>query len=421
MTLASSVLLARLAVSETQTNLATAQVRIQDSLLKPGVYDKRVRPAGDIRAQGSTIVRANVYVRSISDLSDADMSFKVQLTYRQQWHDHRLKFDDLGGQIRFLSLNDVSRLWIPDTFFIDEREGHFHTVTQPNVLVRIYPDGSVLYSIRVSLKLSCPMNFKRYPFDEQQCQLRMESYGHTANELFYLWKEGDPVQVTKYLHTPMFTLTRFRTDYCSTAMSTGNYSCLMVAFEFERESGNAVVRVYVPCVMLVIVSWIPLWLNIKSSFVRLLTPLLVLVVLASGISQYNQNEVPKTPYTKAVDVWTGICLTFVFAVVLFVTTLDYMRRREGSGGPAESPTNGDGKREIEEVADEATAASPASSSGVSDKMKTWIQQKRTTAEKADIVARIVFPVLFVLFVIIYFSIFTGGSDGSTFGAVEYGR
>ncbi|CAN7983050.1 unnamed protein product, partial [Ixodes hexagonus] len=269
-------------------------------------------------------------------------SFKVQLTYRQQWIDQRLKFDDMGGQIRFLNVHDISRLWIPDTFFVNEREGHFHNVMQPNVLVRIYPDGSVLYSIRVSLKLSCPMNFRNYPFDKQQCEIRAESYGHNAEQLVYLWKEWDPVQVTKVIHTPIFQLVSFQTDYCDVAMSTGNYSCLKVWFELERQSSNAIVRVYIPCVMLVILSWIPLWFNNKSSFVRLLTPLLVLLVLASGISQFNLNEAPKTSYTKAVDVWTGICLTFVFAVLMYVASADYFTRQERTSSQGKSTTSDGG-------------------------------------------------------------------------------
>lgn len=37
---------------------------------------------------------------------------------------------------------------MPDLFFSNEREGHFHNIIVPNVYVRIFPDGKVLYSIR---------------------------------------------------------------------------------------------------------------------------------------------------------------------------------------------------------------------------------------------------------------------------------
>ncbi len=45
----------------------------------------------------------------------------------------------------------------------------------PNVLLRIYPNGNVLYSIRISLVLSCPMDLKYYPLDRQTCSIQMAS------------------------------------------------------------------------------------------------------------------------------------------------------------------------------------------------------------------------------------------------------
>ena len=37
---------------------------------------------------------------------------------------------------------------MPDTFFRNEKEGRFHNILVPNVYIRIFPTGYVLYSIR---------------------------------------------------------------------------------------------------------------------------------------------------------------------------------------------------------------------------------------------------------------------------------
>ena len=149
---------------------------------------------------------------------------------------------------------------MPDLFFSNEKEGHFHNIIVPNVYIRIFPNGSVLYSIRISLTLACPMNLKLYPLDRQVCSLRMASCkfssdiqwkrkkthiftgscvsfsiltsnlilllllhldGWTTADLVFLWKEGDPVQVVKNLHLPRFTLEKFLTDYCNSKTITG--------------------------------------------------------------------------------------------------------------------------------------------------------------------------------------------------------
>lgn len=74
--------------------------------------------------------------------------YSVQLTFREQWLDERLKFNDFGGKLKYLTLTESNRVWMPDLFFSNEKEGHFHNIIMPNVYIRIFPYGSVLYSIR---------------------------------------------------------------------------------------------------------------------------------------------------------------------------------------------------------------------------------------------------------------------------------
>lgn len=54
--------------------------------------------------------------------------------------------------------------------------------------------------------------------------------GWTTDDLVFLWKEGDPVQVVKNLHLPRFTLEKFLTDYCNSKTNTGMYNLLIFLF-----------------------------------------------------------------------------------------------------------------------------------------------------------------------------------------------
>lgn len=67
--------------------------------------------------------------------------------------------------------------------------------------------------------------------------------------------------------------------------------------------------------MLVILSWISFWLNQRASHVRLVICALSVLLLAIGL-QINSTEMPKTAYIKAYDVYTGVCMTFVFAALM---------------------------------------------------------------------------------------------------------
>lgn len=100
---------------------------------------------------------------------------------------------------------------MPDLFFSNERKGHLHDIITPNVYIRIFPNGEILYSLRISLTLSCPMILKMFPLDKQVCTLRMASYGWTTDDVIFKWKQQSPVQIVENLHLPRFALEQFST------------------------------------------------------------------------------------------------------------------------------------------------------------------------------------------------------------------
>ncbi|XP_033226881.1 glutamate-gated chloride channel isoform X5 [Belonocnema kinseyi] len=310
-----------------KVNFREKEKQVLDNILGPGRYDARIRPSGINGTDGPAIVRINLFVRSIMTISDNKMEYSVQLTFREQWLDERLKFNDFGGRLKYLTLTEANKIWMPDLFFSNEKEGHLHNIIMPNVYIRIFPEGSVLYSIRISLTLSCPMNLKLYPLDRQICSLRMASYGWTTDDLVFLWKEGDPVQVVKNLHLPRFTLEKFLTDYCNSKTNTGEYSCLKVDLYFKREFSYYLIQIYIPCCMLVIVSWVSFWLDQSAVPARVSLGVTTLLTMATQTSGINAS-LPPVSYTKAIDIWTGVCLTFVFGALLEFALVNYASRSD---------------------------------------------------------------------------------------------
>ena len=98
--------------------------------------------------------------------------------------------------------------------------------------------------------------------------------------------------------------TKFRVNiktFCA-----GEYSCLKVELIFKREFSYYLITIYVPCCMLVIVSWVSFWLDQHAIPARVslgVTTLLAMSTQTSGISA----QLPPVSYTKAIDVWTGAC------------------------------------------------------------------------------------------------------------------
>uniref|UniRef100_A0AAN0N7B7 Glutamate-gated chloride ion channel n=1 Tax=Polyphagotarsonemus latus TaxID=1204166 RepID=A0AAN0N7B7_9ACAR len=310
-------------------NKRAAEKRILDSIIGHGKYDSRIRPSGvnsTLEKDGPCNVTVNIFVRSIGKISDLDMEYSIQITFREQWNDSRLEFNSINN-ISYLTLTEPEKIWKPDLFFSNEKEGHFHNIIMPNVLLRIFPNGQVLYSIRISLVLSCPMNLKYYPLDKQSCSIKMASYGYTTEDVVFIWKPSEPVQVTKNLNLPTFSLYDFNTGYCTSKTNTGEYSCIFVDLIFKREFSFYLIQIYIPNSMLVIVSWVSFWLDPNAIPARVSLGVTTLLTMATQISGINAS-LPPVSYTKAIDVWTGVCLTFVFGALLEFALVNYASRKD---------------------------------------------------------------------------------------------
>ncbi|XP_061379708.1 glutamate-gated chloride channel isoform X6 [Danaus plexippus] len=395
-------------------NFREKEKQILDQILGPGRYDARIRPSGINGTDGPAVVSVNIFVRSISKIDDVTMEYSVQLTFREQWLDERLKFNNLGDRLKYLTLTEANRVWMPDLFFSNEKEGHFHNIIMPNVYIRIFPNGNVLYSIRISLTLSCPMNLKLYPLDKQTCSLRMASYGWTTDDLVFLWKEGDPVQVVKNLHLPRFTLEKFLTDYCNSKTNTGEYSCLKVDLLFKREFSYYLIQIYIPCCMLVIVSWVSFWLDQGAVPARVSLGVTTLLTMATQSSGINAS-LPPVSYTKAIDVWTGVCLTFVFGALLEFALVNYASRsdmhRENmkkTRREMEAAASMDAASDLLDTDSNTTFAMMRQceihiKSKPKNCCRLWMSKFPTRSKRIDVISRITFPLVFALFNLAYWS------------------
>ncbi|XP_045615635.1 glutamate-gated chloride channel [Procambarus clarkii] len=311
-------------------NHRTKEKVLLDEILGNGTYDRKIRPS-NIHKKGNdgdyTTVVINIMIRSINKIDDYHMEYSVQMTFRELWNDDRLNYSSEGGRIKYLTLTETDKIWMPDLFFKNEKTGHFHDIILPNTYIRIYPHGDVLYSIRISLTLSCPMDLKLYPLDTQVCELLMASYGWTTEDLVFHWESKEPIQVTKNLHLPRFTLEHFVTEYCNSKTNTGEYSCLKVNLIFKREFSYYLIQYYIPCCMLVIVSWVSFWLDQYAVPARVALGVTTLLTMSTQNAGINQS-LPPVSYTKAIDVWTGVCLTFVFGALLEFALVNYASRSD---------------------------------------------------------------------------------------------
>ncbi|CAG9558759.1 unnamed protein product [Danaus chrysippus] len=273
-------------------------------------------------------VGVTMYVLSISSVSEVLMDFTLDFYFRQFWTDPRLAYKKRPG-VETLSVGSefIRNIWVPDTFFVNEKQSYFHIATTSNEFIRIHHSGSITRSIRLTITASCPMDLQYFPMDRQLCNIEIESFGYTMRDIRYKWNEGpNSVGVSSEVSLPQFKVLGHRQRAMEISLTTGNYSRLACEIQFVRSMGYYLIQIYIPSGLIVIISWVSFWLNRNATPARVSLGVTTVLTMTTLMSSTNA-ALPKISYVKSIDVYLGTCFVMVFASLLEYATVGYMAKR----------------------------------------------------------------------------------------------
>lgn len=73
--------------------------------------------------------------------------------FQQAWRDKRLSYNVIPLNLT-LDNRVADQLWVPDTYFLNDKKSFVHGVTVKNRMIRLHPDGTVLYGLRFVTSIS---------------------------------------------------------------------------------------------------------------------------------------------------------------------------------------------------------------------------------------------------------------------------
>ncbi|KAM7066261.1 gamma-aminobutyric acid receptor subunit alpha-5 isoform 2-T7 [Acridotheres tristis] len=362
-------------VKEEANDNITIFTRILDGLLDG--YDNRLRPGLGERI---TQVKTDIYVTSFGPVSDTEMEYTIDVFFRQSWKDERLRFK---GPMQRLPLNNLlaSKIWTPDTFFHNGKKSIAHNMTTPNKLLRLEDDGTLLYTMRLTISAECPMQLEDFPMDAHACPLKFGS--------------------------------------CE-------YTIMTAHFHLKRKIGYFVIQTYLPCIMTVILSQVSFWLNRESVPARTVFGVTTVLTMTT-LSISARNSLPKVAYATAMDWFIAVCYAFVFSALIEFATVNYFTKRSWAwdGKKAQEaakikkkernllgnkPTNTYSTGKMTPAPNMPKDSAPSvisntTSAPVKPAEEKPAESKKTynSISKIDKMSRIIFPVLFGTFNLVYWA------------------
>ncbi|KAK6745660.1 hypothetical protein RB195_012027 [Necator americanus] len=380
------------------------------------IYSKLHRKSMPTNGRGEPLqVHVGFYVESLGNFRSTEMTFDMDLYLYMSWQDTRMRHN--GSD--YVLVNDkalLDQMWLPDLYFANARTAYFHEVTVHNFNMFVSPEGVIAYGTRVTLNLACHLNLQDYPLDRQSCSIKIISYAHVKQEMNATWFNDGPIRFNPEIALPEYHIMSFDNDYCNgvfhytitpNSSRLGDFSCLLAMVNLKRAIGFHLVQSYIPTGLIVAISWVSFWIDRRAVPARVslsFTTLLTLSTQGNGI----RYALPPVSYAKAIDYFYGVCMLFIFGVLLeFAMVNSYMRRANKYNHMAEKIQSNYGQKHIIVPSDYDSEyeEGPAKYYPHINKNSAHLMYKALRYSRRalaiDKAARFAFPSVFMLFNVIY--------------------
>uniref|UniRef100_A0A914WU10 Uncharacterized protein n=1 Tax=Plectus sambesii TaxID=2011161 RepID=A0A914WU10_9BILA len=284
--------------------------------------NKNFRP---YHGEKPVVVEVDINIRSMGPISEQKMEFSLDCYFRQKWLDERLAFTPIGSRNSFpVSSKMLRDIWRPDTYIRNGRQSYLHTLTMPNILLRVRYDGQVYVSQRLTIRSRCKMYLKKFPMDSQACPIEIGSLGYFTRDLIYVWKdvEVDEKMGNMLSQYKLLDIIKFASNISDPRDSNETLSTLVVYFKLQRQQGFYILQIYTPCTLIVVMSWVSFWINKEASPARVALGIMT-VLSMSTIGFGLKSDLPKVSHSTALDIYILACFGFVFAALVEYAVINF--------------------------------------------------------------------------------------------------
>ena len=266
------------------------------------------------------------------DLKDIDVAenlIYMEIAYTEEWTDERVVLPSIMDPLCTPADNLRSTLylepiqyyrdiiWSPDFYIRGCLGSRISKVVKSSEALVLHKNKKMENIITLYVVLMCPMDFQYYPFDEQTCNITVESFGNFHTRVAIVWL---PSGIEKL---PAFSLEGYEVHaepQSPSKTSYGGYTFpqLKATLKFRRIRMKYILLIYVPSMLHFVIAWLAFFLPKEVSQGRCIINCSTTLSLVSMLSVYTRNS-PHGGYVKVMDIWCYFSILFQF-----VCTLDAM-------------------------------------------------------------------------------------------------
>ena len=226
-----------------------------------------------------TTVNSRIEINNIREVNDKEMRLTLEIYQESLWIDNRIKTSLLANGITVLNNNMINYLWKPDLWIKNLFDFKLHSVLEPTggliimekefcenedfSLKTVRKDfnvenctrqGSnsntlVMYNMEAQVELHCNFHFEHYPMDIQYCEFLMNTSYPYPDIVYLSFEQGQFGVTNNNLHTDEYLVEVVFQDKL-------NQSGVSITIKLERCLLPYIIRYYLPCIAIAVVSLI---------------------------------------------------------------------------------------------------------------------------------------------------------------------
>ncbi|HOD75697.1 MAG TPA: hypothetical protein PKJ17_06695, partial [Syntrophorhabdaceae bacterium] len=308
--------------------VTTGDYRALIGVNAPEILEGKGEAGGNPVLEKPVPVKIGIKMQQISNVDQRSENFGVVATLMMKWEDPLLAFRPDAAQTRAQvytresftrKLSEEGRMW-PDYSIYNQQGNRW---IQNSVAV-VFADGRVLYLERFTVTLQAPdFDFRQFPFDKQSFFIRVDS-------IFPLWffafedLEGFS-EAGNQLGEEEWIVTGVDTSVDRAELAERPVSRFTFHFRARRHLTYYAFRIFLPLLIIIVVSWIIFFLRDYTKRVDASgANLLLFIAFNFAIS----SDLPRLGYMTFLD----MLLAAVFVVTALMLILAVLVRRLVSDG-----------------------------------------------------------------------------------------
>jgi hypothetical protein len=259
---------------------------------------------------GPTKVKVAVYIIDIDDIDNANQSFEANIYIELRWRDPRLAHEH-----PYEVTMDLKEIWNPRLQFINQQK---IWPTLPE-MVDVYQDGEVMYQQRVWGTFSQPLELTDFPFDRQTLEIQLGAAGYGPAEVKLVPDPDSRTGVSSQVSLADWDILGWHAETAPFAPSVDEapFAGYYLKVDTKRRYGYFIMKVIIPLVLIVMMSWVVFWVDPKDSGVQIsvaVTAMLTLIAYRFAVGV----DLPKVSYLSRLDYFILGSTLLVFASLIEV-------------------------------------------------------------------------------------------------------